>query len=67
MKVGHVFTIEPMINQGSYKDFTWKDKWTSSTTDGQRSAQFEHTILITESGCELLTGRLPESPPLEIL
>jgi len=67
MKVGHVFTIEPMINQGSYKDFTWKDKWTSSTTDGQRSAQFEHTILITEKGCELLTGRLPESPPLEIL
>jgi methionyl aminopeptidase len=38
MKVGHVFTIEPMINQGTFKDFTWKDKWTSSTADGQRSA-----------------------------
>jgi len=38
MKPGHVFTIEPMINMGIYKDFTWKDGWTSSTTDGQRSA-----------------------------
>jgi methionyl aminopeptidase len=38
MKVGHVFTIEPMINEGNHKDFTWKDNWTSSTTDGQRSA-----------------------------
>ena len=34
MKPGHIFTIEPMINMGSYKDFTWKDKWTSSTIDG---------------------------------
>ena len=34
MKPGHVFTIEPMINQGTWKDFTWPDKWTSSTTDG---------------------------------
>lgn len=38
MKPGHIFTIEPMINMGTYKDFTWKDQWTSSTTDGQRSA-----------------------------
>jgi len=66
MKVGHVFTIEPMINEGSYKDFTWKDKWTSSTSDGQRSAQFEQTLLITEDGCEVLTGRIETSPPLEI-
>jgi methionyl aminopeptidase len=38
MKAGHVFTIEPMVNMGTYKDFTWKDQWTSSTCDGQRSA-----------------------------
>ena len=38
MKKGHVFTIEPMVNQGTWKDFTWKDDWTSSTCDGMRSA-----------------------------
>ena len=50
MRPGHIFTIEPMINQGSWKDFTWLDEWTASTVDGKRSAQFEHTILITETG-----------------
>jgi len=66
MKAGHVFTIEPMINAGIHKDFTWQDDWTSSTVDGKRSAQFEHTLLITEDGCEVLTARLENSPPLEI-
>lgn len=47
MKVGHVFTIEPMINAGIHKDITWADNWTAVTADGQRSAQFEHTLLIT--------------------
>lgn len=65
MKPGHIFTIEPMINAGTWKDVTWNDNWTSSTEDGQRSAQFEHTILITETGCEVLTARLPTSLPLE--
>ena len=64
MKPGHIFTIEPMINAGTWQDVTWNDKWTSATKDGQRSAQFEHTILITEDGCEVLTARLPDSPPL---
>jgi methionyl aminopeptidase len=64
MRAGHIFTIEPMINEGSHGDFTWKDRWTSSTVDGKRSAQFEHTILITKDGCEVLTARLPNSPPL---
>lgn len=40
MKVGHVFTIEPMINAGVHKDITWPDGWTAVTADGQRSAQF---------------------------
>jgi methionyl aminopeptidase len=47
MKAGHVFTIEPMINAGVQKDITWPDNWTAVTADGQRSAQFEHTLLIT--------------------
>lgn len=64
MRVGDVFTVEPMINQGTYKDKTWPDGWTSVTADGKRSAQFEHQLLITETGCEILTARGPESPPL---
>jgi methionyl aminopeptidase len=57
MAPGHIFTIEPMINLGVYKDVLWPDEWTSVTADGKRSSQFEHTILITETGCELLTAR----------
>ena len=64
MKVGHVFTIEPMINEGTYKDKTWPDGWTSVTEDGKRSAQFEHQLIITETGCDILTARLPDSPKL---
>ncbi|KAJ1830876.1 Methionine aminopeptidase 1 [Coemansia sp. RSA 2711] len=62
MKAGHVFTIEPMINAGSYDDQTWRDGWTAVTVDGKRSAQFEHAILVTETGYEVLTCRLPTSP-----
>lgn len=54
-----------MINQGTWNDVTWPDEWTAVTDDGKRSAQFEHTILITKDGCEVLTKRLPESPPLD--
>jgi methionyl aminopeptidase len=57
MRIGHIFTIEPMINLGQYQDFTWPDNWTAVTRDGSRSAQFEHTMLVTEDGVELLTGR----------
>jgi len=57
MKPGHIFTIEPMINEGSYKDTQWPDDWTAVTVDGKRSAQFEHTILVTENGCEVLTAK----------
>lgn len=59
-----MFTIEPMINLGSHRDKTWPDGWTAATEDGKRSAQFEHTLLITPDGYELLTGRLQTSPPL---
>lgn len=67
MKPGHVFTIEPMINAGRFEDITWPDDWTSTTLDGSRSAQFEHTLLITETGVEVLTKRMENSPKLEIL
>lgn len=42
----------------------WEDDWTAVTMDGKRSAQFEHTILITESGYEVLTARTKDSPKL---
>lgn len=57
MKAGHVFTIEPMINVGAPADKTWGDNWTAVTVDGKRSSQFEHTILVTDTGYELLTAR----------
>eukprot|EP00979_Chaetoceros_neogracilis_P018394 scaffold10583_cov290-Chaetoceros_neogracile.AAC.13 len=57
MKPGHVFTVEPMINLGVQGDRTWGDNWTAVTSDGKRSAQFEHTVLVTETGCEILTAR----------
>ena len=52
-----MFTIEPMINEGSASDELWPDNWTAVTRDGKRSAQFEHTLLITEEGVEVLTAR----------
>ena len=64
MKEGHVFTIEPMINAGIWKDKTWPDGWTAVTEDGKRSAQFEHSVVVTSSGVDILTKRLPSSPPL---
>ncbi|KAJ4286446.1 Methionine aminopeptidase 1 [Kalmusia sp. IMI 367209] len=61
-KPGMCFTIEPMISLGTHRDKTWPDDWTSVTADGTRTAQFEHTLLVTEDGVEILTARLPDSP-----
>jgi methionyl aminopeptidase len=56
MKPGMTFTIEPMINQGRPGTVVDKqDKWTARTVDNKLSAQFEHTILVTETGYEVLT------------
>lgn len=55
LKAGMTFTIEPMINLGSRHCKVLKDEWTVITTDGKPSAQFEHTILVTETGYEILT------------
>ena len=50
------FTVEPMINVGSHRCNMWSDNWTAVTVDGKRSAQFEHTILVTDRGVDLLTA-----------
>ncbi|WP_270887793.1 type I methionyl aminopeptidase [Pedococcus sp. 5OH_020] len=52
---GMTFTVEPMLNLGTHEWEMWDDDWTVVTKDRRRSAQFEHTILITESGNEILT------------
>jgi methionyl aminopeptidase len=55
LKSGMVFTIEPMINAGRPETRLMNDQWTVRTSDGSRSAQFEHTIAVTDNGPEILT------------
>lgn len=55
MKPGMVFTIEPVICQGSNEVELLEDGWSIVTLDNARGAQFEHTILITENGYDILT------------
>jgi len=55
MEVGMTFTIEPMLTLGSYDWNQWDDGWTVVTKDRKWSAQFEHTLLVTETGAEILT------------
>ncbi|KAL0916890.1 hypothetical protein M5K25_014441 [Dendrobium thyrsiflorum] len=55
MVEGQTFTIEPILTMGTIDCVTWDDGWTTLTADGQPSAQFEHTILITRTGAEVLT------------
>jgi methionyl aminopeptidase len=55
MEPGMTFTVEPMITEGTWEDALWRDGWTAVTRDGKRSAQFEHTLVVTERGAEILT------------
>lgn len=55
MMLNQTFTIEPMLTMGSINPVMWKDNWTVVTEDGSLSAQFEHTILITPDGAEIMT------------
>ncbi|CAL5187904.1 unnamed protein product [Lathyrus oleraceus] len=55
MMLNQTFTIEPMLTMGSINPVMWKDNWTVVTDDGSLSAQFEHTILITPGGAEIMT------------
>lgn len=57
IKAGMVFTIEPMINVGEYECEQLEDGWTVLTRDRKLSAQFEHTVLVTQDGVEVLTAR----------
>jgi methionyl aminopeptidase len=55
MAPGMTFTIEPMITLGSWREKMWDNGWTAVTTDGRRTAQFEHTLVVTDDGAEILT------------
>ncbi len=55
LEPGMVFTIEPMITMGSVQPVIWSDGWTATTSDGSRTAQFEHTVLVTDTGVDVLT------------
>jgi methionyl aminopeptidase len=55
METGMIFTIEPMISMGTGQHRIWSDDWTAVTADGSRTAQFEHTVLVTNDGVEILT------------
>lgn len=56
IQVGMTFTIEPMLNLGTPEWTMWDDEWTVVTRDLKRSAQFEHTLLVTADGAEVLTN-----------
>ena len=62
MRPGMTFTIEPMITMGTWHFRLWDDEWTAVTADGKRTAQFEHTILVTDDGCDVLTAPGAVSP-----
>jgi methionyl aminopeptidase len=55
LEPGMTFTIEPMINAGDWRCTTLRDGWTVVSLDGSLSAQFEHTVTVTETGVEVLT------------
>ena len=57
LRPGMVLAIEPMVNGGDYKVRVLRDGWTVVTADGSRSAHFEHSVAITEDGCEVLSAR----------
>ena len=57
MVEGQTFTIEPMLTLGKTKGTFWSDKWTVTTVDGCLTAQFEHTLLVTKDGVDILTAR----------
>ena len=54
LEPGMTFTVEPMLTLGSYDWFMWDDGWTVLTKDGSWAAQWEHTIVVTDDGAEIL-------------
>ena len=55
MEEGMTFTIEPMITMGAWEHYLWDDGWTAVTVDRRRTAQFEHTLVVTADGADVLT------------
>jgi methionyl aminopeptidase len=62
MEPGMTFTIEPMITLGSWRERLWEDGWTAVTVDGRRTAQFEHTLVVTDHGADVLTVQADRLP-----
>jgi methionyl aminopeptidase len=58
MQPGMTFTIEPMITMGTWREKMWDNGWTAVTADGRRTAQFEHTLVVTDDGADVLTVAL---------
>ncbi|MGH9114776.1 MAG: type I methionyl aminopeptidase [Acidimicrobiales bacterium] len=56
MEPGMAFTIEPMVTMGTWREKMWDNGWTAVTADGRRTAQFEHTLVVTDGGAEVLTA-----------
>ena len=67
LQAGMTFTIEPMINLGKHHTRLMKDSWTVITKDMSLSAQWEHTLLVTETGVEILTLRAEEKPSTDVI
>ena len=63
LQAGMAFTIEPMVNAGDYRIRSMKDGWTVKTKDRSLSAQYEHTLVVTENGCEIMTLRKDDTIP----
>jgi methionyl aminopeptidase len=71
MEEGMIFTVEPMLTAGRPDHVVWPDGWTAVTADGGRAAQFEHTVLVTARGAEILTvagetARAEAGRPVEV-
>jgi len=64
IKQGLIFTVEPVINMGTWKHKIWKDGWTAVNLDLKRSAQFEHTVPVTQNAVEILTLPQQQSQPM---
>jgi methionyl aminopeptidase len=63
MRPGMTFTVEPMITLGTWQHkMVFDDDWTAVTADGKRTAQFEHTLLVTDDGVDVLTAPGSVSP-----
>jgi methionyl aminopeptidase len=67
LRAGMTFTIEPMVNLGTHEVCILDDEWTAVTADGKLSAQFEHTVLVTKDGVEVLTARSGRLANSEVL